>query len=412
MTITIHNNAKAIQRTFVYFIAILFLNRVVDIPYVSLNETVANIYTLISQIITIWYIFKFLRFYLKTRNALLSDIGIILFIFLFFFILIFVTVAEGGYVRRAIFTMYPIIGTVCMIEIESKYHAKELLSAFSLFFYAFAILNLIDILITRRTVVIDTSKPFLVGGKNQLAIFLCMTLSFHFAHTKQIRMERRYFPKLKDCLFLLIIILNSILSLSSTCIVTVAVVLFLYQIYVTRGANCFILQPLNILILYTVAWFSLIIFRLQYLFAGLIHNVLHKDLTMSHRTIIWDKALKMIREKPLVGHGLSESYNVFSVHHDYTGGNNDVWTSMSGHNEIIQLLYYGGIIAVIVLIAMYIVSTSVRRRNNSIFMIIFIGVIGILLNWMTEAPGEYSLFLMLAICYWSDRFDVLAESAV
>ena len=119
-------------------------------------------------------------------------------------------------------------------------------------------------------------------------------------------------------------------------------------------------------------------------------NLLNKDLTLSHRTIIWNKALELIREKPIWGYGLAKFINVFLVNHDYIGGNNNVWTSISGHNQFLQLIYY-------------FVCTKKEKSNNYHFKYFFLGVIEILINWMSEVPSEYAMFFMLGLCFYSER---------
>ena len=121
---------------------------------------------------------------------------------------------------------------------------------------------------------------------------------------------------------------------------------------------------------------------------------------LSHRTLIWDAALDMIREKPIFGYGNPDSYNVFSVNHDFTGGHNDVWTTISGHNQILQILYYGGIIMLLIFVWIYFVSTKQSNKNHNSYMF-FISVIVISLTWMSEVPGEYGMFLALTMCFLS-----------
>ena len=144
---------------------------------------------------------------------------------------------------------------------------------------------------------------------------------------------------------------------------------------------------------------------MQYLASDLIVNTLHKDLTLSHRTIIWDKALEMISDKPILGYGMSDSVNIFTVNHDYTGNNNNVWTTLSGHNQILQILYYGGIVLLLAFVFLYFVSCASERRKNHLFYIYFLSVIAVLIVWMTEVPSEYAMFTMLGMCFYSERFE-------
>ncbi|MFR3202482.1 MAG: O-antigen ligase family protein [[Clostridium] leptum] len=60
----------------------------------------------------------------------------------------------------------------------------------------------------------------------------------------------------------------------------------------------------NYLILNILLFFVIVIFRMQNLFAFLIEDILHKNLTLTGRTVIWDRTLELIGEKPILGHGV------------------------------------------------------------------------------------------------------------
>ncbi len=397
MIMQIINNKGRILK---YAIIIFFLNRLLTLEFLNYYPVMGEIYVLVSGILTVWYCFKFFYVHSRKNHLYVNEVGVVLLIAIYFTYAFFNTLFHDGSVRRVIMTAYPIIGSLCFIEVESRNHYDELIRGFNFFLVFFVIVNFWDMIFIRHALTGLTTTTFMVGGKNQLAVLLSVALAFYCVICQE--QEKKQFFNLKSIAYLLVITMSAVLSTSSTCMITITAVILLYILMVVKKKGLLV-NPTGVMIIYVVSWFALIVFRIHYLFADLLRNWFHKDLTLSHRTIIWDRALELIVKKPVFGYGLTESLNVFSVHHDYTGGNNNVWTALSGHNQFLQLLYYGGIVLMMMFFAIYFVSTKKKRRNNYHFKYYFLGVIGILINWMSEVPSEYAMFLMLGICYFSER---------
>ena len=73
-----------------------------------------------------------------------------------------------------------------------------------------------------------------------------------------------------------------------------------------------------------------------------ITGVLHKSITLSYRTLIWDAAIKNILSKPIVGYGTCRGQlmliNSVQIH-----GRNILYFS---HNYLLENMIQGGILAV------------------------------------------------------------------
>ncbi len=394
------NNGKCKGRILKYAIIIFFLNRLFALEVLNYYPIIDEVYVLISEALTIWFCLKFVYIHNKNGHLYTNEVGVVFLVLIYFAYVFMDTLFQEGSIRRVLMTAYPIIGSLCFVEVESRNHYDELVRGFNLFLGFFVIVNLLDMIFIRHALIGLTTTTFLVGGKNQLAILLVVALTF-FCVVRQKQDKEKLF-NLKNIAYLLIILLSAILSTSSTCMITIAVIILLYILIIFKKKEQFV-NPMGIMIIYIVAWFSLIVFRLHYLFADFLLYWFNKDLTLSHRTIIWDRALELISQKPIFGYGLADSLNVFFVNHDYTGANNDVWTALSGHNQFLQLLYYGGIVLIILFITLYFFATKKERRNNHHFKYYFLAVIGILINWMSEVPSEYAMFLMLGWCFFSGR---------
>ncbi len=80
-------------------------------------------------------------------------------------------------------------------------------------------------------------------------------------------------------------------------------------------------------------FFSVVVFRLHVYFPFIVENVFHKSMTLSGRTIIWDRAFAYIRRSPIIGYGqetlpvLLEKFGISHV-----------------HNIILEILYKSGIV--------------------------------------------------------------------
>ena len=386
-----------------YFISFFFLNRIISMNIFGNSVLWDEVYVLISEIITMWYVFKCVCFYSKKKTLYLREISCIATVIMYFVLLLLITFVNDGNIRRIFMVAYPIMGTLCFIDMASRKYSNELLTALYYFFEVMLICNFADMIFVKK-VLFTGAKEFLIGGRNQMAIILAIAVSCAFAYYENNKENMSFLSKILNSMVHLLVIMTAAFAGSATTIIGVAIVYILsFSILVKRKKILF--EPMVFLVIYGITWLALIVFRLQYLFADLIINILHKDLTLSHRTIIWDKALEMISRKPLFGYGMSDSVNVFSVNHDYTGGNNDVLTTLSGHNEILQILYYGGISLLAVFMILYSICCSRRRRKNDKFFLFFFSVIAIFVVWLSEVPSEYAMFFVLGLCYYSERFE-------
>lgn len=386
-----------------YMVAFFFLNRIVSTSIFEKSNILDEGFVLISEALTIMYFFKWVWCLLKKNRIYLSEISCILSVVAYFILMISITFVKDGNIRRIFMTAYPIVGTLCFLDVESKTHGKELLTGLYYFFTIMLIYNLIDMIFVRNALSV-TVVEFLIGSRDQLGIFLAISISIIGAFYEDNKDMMNFISKLFNVMLHLLILLTATLSGSATTLVVLLVMYVLYISFILK-VKSHILNPTFIIFVYIVSWLSLIVFRLQYLASDLIVNVLHKDITLSHRTILWDEALRLIKIKPFFGYGMSDSVDVFTVDHDYTGGNNNVLSTLSSHNEILQIMYYGGIALVISFLILYFVCCSSRRRHNSKFMLFFYAVIGILLVWLSEVPSEYAMFFALGLCYYSKELD-------
>lgn len=106
--------------------------------------------------------------------------------------------------------------------------------------------------------------------------------------------------------------MNLLLTWSTTGVMGLAVALiFLLFFYRTRGELLFNAAT-SMLAGFGLFW-GIVVFRLQNLFAFFIEGVLHKGLSFTGRTDIWDAAMESIMENPLLGLGLAQYGKVYRL---------------------------------------------------------------------------------------------------
>lgn len=85
-------------------------------------------------------------------------------------------------------------------------------------------------------------------------------------------------------------------------------------------------------------FFTVVLYRLQNVFAFLIEGVLHKGLSFTGRTEIWDMAIKNILASPALGYGIAQSGKVYRLRkHKY----------YHAHNVFLEILMEGGFCAAV-----------------------------------------------------------------
>lgn len=156
----------------------------------------------------------------------------------------------------------------------------------------------------------------------------------------------------------------------------------------------------NFLIADLVMNFALVVLRVQYYFSYIIGDVLHKDLTLTGRTYIWDQTFEFIKENPIFGYG-KEHYELRAVKY---GVKEDSPFGLHAHNRFLETIYSGGIVlfGIFMFIMFYAASCLKKYKNTMFAKILSIGIFIYLIGMLTEYY-DYCLFL------WG--FFVIAENA-
>lgn len=195
-------------------------------------------------------------------------------------------------------------------------------------------------------------------------------------------------------------VVTMFLSESSTGLFTL--ILLICQMFFIRNKNRFIKIFKKIILLLVIITLGIIIFRIQYYFEGVIEAIFNKSADLTMRVEIWDKALDMIANKPIIGYGLNLSNGNILIGDTY----------YYSHNMLLEIMVSGGIISVFAFINVFLcLFKKIRKRkfkSNGLWYVLM-GIVCFSVLSITEAPLTSYGFYMLFIIAYSDYFYVIKE---
>jgi O-antigen ligase len=141
----------------------------------------------------------------------------------------------------------------------------------------------------------------------------------------------------------------------------------------------------------------IVVMQLQGIFRYIIVELLHRDLTFTHRTRIWEGFFKSIAEKPIFGYGIINAEETYQV--------SNFTNSSSVHNIFIQILIWGGIAALVTFTIILFIAANSFERNKSkksssmVSIVIFL----ILFNWQMYVSSIFtmqSFWIAISFAYY------------
>lgn len=102
-------------------------------------------------------------------------------------------------------------------------------------------------------------------------------------------------------------------------------------------------------------------FRIQNLFSWIIVGILHKDIGLNSRTMIWDEAISVIRDNWMFGYGITSNTSFVSLY----GGS----LIAQGHSLLLQLLHDAGFIGLLLFLIAILYTCKDTSKNGTNFYI-------------------------------------------
>lgn len=385
----IFNNSKTKINinVLMYMILIFLLSRFFSLTPISSNDMLSYVYTTLSKAAAILAIMLYLKSGKVSKFMLL--------LLTYYFILFLSTLVNDGNLRRLIMTMYPTISMCALIEIGMRKSPRNLLKSFIYLLGFFSIVNFIMLIVSPDHYPIDM---YFMGLSNQMAlafIILSVCLILYSYNYKTIKKLTYLFLILNTITILIIWSGNNIIAWG----------LFLLSLLLLRIKEIKrIINFRTVIIAFIIIYIGIVIIRIQNwgIFKYLIEDVLGKDVTLSFRTNIWDIVLSLIKEKPLIGHGIKDTVNLFYI---YLVRQNrpTVDSTFSGHNQLLQTMYEGGLASLFVIFMLLFISGKKLMKVDSKQMagVITAGIFSVLVIMMAESCGIDAVVILMSLAYCS-----------
>ncbi len=249
-----------------------------------------------------------------------------------------VTVINGGSVGEAVWLFVKVVSIYLFIEMGINTSPKNLALGVAALYAAYLVINLFTVIAFPNGIYqsTETRNPcYFLGHRNLnfkvLLPGLMMLALYEVSKLEKIGpLTLAYYGGM---------FLNSILVWSASSLVACAAIpVFLFIFLKVAGLRK--RGGLVSLLAAALGTLAVPILRLQSLFSFIIINILHKDLTLTTRTGVWDGAILTILKAPLFGYGV-ERDDVMLTRFD--------GKVLSAHNYLFDTAYFGGLVALLLL---------------------------------------------------------------
>lgn len=332
------------------------------IPGLSFLDTVMDILRVIS--------FAIIFFCYLSSNSLSKPV---LGVMAYEFILLFSTVINNGNYWKLAVSCGTVIGFCMLIEMGIRKNAAVLISAFFNSGFFLCSLNLILLLIFPNGVA-QSPKTFerynLLGGDNILPPILIPFMAVAVLYSEIYGKEER----MKAGMLILSICATILITWSGTGVVGwfafMVYLLFIYRRKISSFFNAVFLG-----VMYAAAFFAVVVFRMQEYFSFIIEDILHKNVSLTGRTQIWDYTFLLIKRSPFLGYGVYD--NLIYLRNQYY---------VHAHNGILEILLEGGFAALAVYILLFIMTCRelYKYRDHHISGIITAGFFSVQVLLLAE----------------------------
>ena len=135
---------------------------------------------------------------------------------------------------------------------------------------------------------------------------------------------------------------------------------------------------------------GIVLLKLQHVFEPLIVNILHKDISFTGRTVVWDMAVDFIKTHWFAGAGYlkrAEYVNLFK---------NDGYNYPHPHNYVLSLLMQGGVVLLAIVIIGFVIAGIKlwKERCSLISNLLLTLLLSLVIMGFTEALSMYMCSLM------------------
>ena len=258
-------------------------------------------------------------------------------------ILFFSTILNNGNYWKLAVSCGTVIGFCMLVEMGIRKNPGVLIRAFFNSGFFLCSLNLILLLLFPNGIA-QSPKTFerynLLGEDNILPPilipFMAVAVLYFEFYGKEVR--------IRSGMLIVFICATILITWSGTGVVGwfvfMVYLLFIYRRKISAFFNAAFLG-----VMYLVSFFAIVVFRMQEYFSFIIEDVLHKNVSLTGRTQIWDYSYMLIKRSPFIGYGVYDS--LIYLRNQYYS---------HAHNGILEILLEGGFAALAVYTVLFILT--------------------------------------------------------
>lgn len=310
-------------------------------------------------LIRVLAIYLGLLFIIKTRQILY----VTFLVFLFFCFFAFSTYLNKGDLLG--FASYTVnfFGFVMWLEIILKNSPIKGLSILNFVYSSLVYANLVFFLIFPEGYIsYDTSSGtglrYFLGNYNQFGSVLIPAVVINVIYSL-VKFKR---IRISTILLITTVCFTLIYFWSATSLAGIFLII-IYLIFIHRGIFRYLVNNKTVIITIVGLFVAIVVLNNLQMFSFVIENILGKDLTLSSRTIIWDRVKDMISVSPYFGHGYLEGGRYIYF--------NEV-TQRDAHNTALQIILQSGYLGFLTFILPIILFFIRIRRFKSDRIVKFI----------------------------------------
>lgn len=326
------------------------------------------------------------------------------YVFLFYLPMYLATILSGESLQYALQKSVLAITFCMLIDIAAYFQGRELLRILRNVLVVLISANLLLLIaapygLASATEASVNYRLYFLGIKNGLAPWLALGFLSAYAYFK-FKMD----AKSKNlCIYLAAVsVFLAIWEQTSTGFVAVASMLVCAGLLELRGPVTKLRRPsvfegVIVSVTAVAAFFGVVVFRVQELFSGLLGILFGKDATLTGRTNLWDQAMYLIAQNPIVGYGIREDSLIMS---SYGRG-------FTSHNFILQALLSGGVLSLAFFVLMIgsVVKKMWSYRSTLAVRALGIGFVVFMVCALTESGiTDYRWMGLFALMYASPIF--------
>jgi O-antigen ligase len=275
-----------------------------------------------------------------------------------------------------------------VIFIILKDNFKYGLQSILILFEVYITLNFLSIILFPNGIITNVFPVWILGVDNAhiVPILLGLTVSIVYSYYTSEKMLPR------TVVLLVLATLSVLIRKSATGVIGLLSFYFIYMALIAIIKKVKVFKLLKyIYVLYIILFFCIVIFNLQNLFSWLVVDIMHKDITLSYRTYIWEYIIDLIKAKPFFGYGNIKSFIVY-----FLGWPHEI---SHAHNLALNIIYKGGLLSFSIIILNFLeFNKNLKKiKNEKIAYCIVSFIFSILIVSLTEVFNMDYLFLMFIL---------------